>query len=58
MYFAAFGRIFRKYMPYWVILSILLGLVFGYFLPHKAAPLKKGVITLLFVMVYVMIITI
>jgi len=56
MYSAAFGRIFRKYMPYWVILSILLGLVFGYFLPHQAARLKKGIIPLLFVMIYVMII--
>ncbi|HDL07150.1 MAG TPA: arsenic resistance protein [Desulfobacteraceae bacterium] len=56
MPFAKFGRIFRKHMPYWVILSILLGLVFGYFLPHQAAPLKKAIIPLLFTMIYVMII--
>jgi len=49
MPFAKFGRIFRKHMPYWVILSILLGLVFGYFLvklfkgrwiKHHKAPFK------------------
>jgi len=56
MFFTTFGRIFKKYMPYWVILSILLGLIFGYFLPHQAAALRKGIIPLLFIMIFVMII--
>ncbi len=55
MSFATFGRIFRKYMPYWVILSIFLGLIFGYFLPHQAAALSQGIIPLLFIMIFVMI---
>jgi ACR3 family arsenite efflux pump ArsB len=43
-------------MPIWVILSIVLGLVFGYFLPHQAVSLEKAVIPLLFIMIYVMVI--
>lgn len=56
MSFATFGQIFKKYMPFWVILSILGGLIFGYFLPHTAAALTKGIIPLLFIMIFVMII--
>lgn len=56
MSFAGFGQIFRRYMPAWVILSIALGLAFGYFLPHQAIPLKEAVIPLLFIMIYVMVI--
>jgi len=53
---AAFNRIFRQYMPVWVVLSIALGLVFGYFLPQPAAALKGAIIPLLFIMIYVMVI--
>lgn len=56
MSIAVFVWKFKTYMPYWVILSILLGLAFGYVLPHQAARLERGVIPLLFVMIYVMII--
>ena len=43
-------------MPIWVVLSIVLGLVFGYFLPRPAATLEIAVIPLLFIMIYVMVI--
>jgi ACR3 family arsenite efflux pump ArsB len=56
MTFTVFENIFKKYMPYWVIISILLGLVFGYVLPHQADYLNKGIIPLLFFMIFIMII--
>jgi len=56
MSFAVFVWKFKTYMPYWVILSILSGLAFGYVLPVQAAQLAKGIIPLLFIMIYVMII--
>jgi len=51
-----FVSVFKKYMPFWVILSVIFGLTFGYFFPGAAGSLKSLVIPLLFILIWLMII--
>ncbi len=51
-----FNQIFRGYMTLWVILSIVVGFVFGAAFPIIAHHLKALVLPLVFIMIFIMVI--